>query len=140
MSATKINTVKKLLYLLPLLIAGACNKSATYYNTGLAGKWQLTEYFISPGDAGAWHQATGIETITFNSDKSFESSDGAYNNAIGFTIIDSAKLAFILPTQMPSTMECYYTIQDNGATLILSPVGCIEGCSNKYKAVKNGSN
>lgn len=124
-----------------MIILLACNKSApSYYNSGLVGKWQLTEYFISPGDAGKWYPATGVNTIEFSSDKSFKSSNGAYNNAIGFTIIDSAKLEFVLPTQVPSVMECYYAIEDNGATLVLSPIGCIEGCSNKYKAVKAGTN
>ena len=80
-----------------------------------------------------------MHTIEFRPDKSFTCSNESYNGAIGFNIIDEKKLEFILPTQIPSTLECYYEIKDGGATLILSPVGCIEGCSNKYKAVSNTS-
>ncbi|QEC67320.1 hypothetical protein FRZ67_08430 [Panacibacter ginsenosidivorans] len=121
----------------------ACNKSASLYqNTRLRGKWQLTEYYISPGNGGSWYPADTPtqHTIEFRNDNSFISSDSAYQNAIGFNIIDSNRLEFILPTQIPSTHECYYQIQDNGTTLIISPVSCIEGCSNKYKAINgNGS-
>ena len=124
------------------ITATACNKSAiTFQNNGLSGKWQLTEYFISPGDGGSWHLPGNSteRTIEFYADKSFKSSDSAYGGAIGYNIIDSNRMEFILPTQVSSTLECYYEVKDNGATLILSPVGCIEGCSDKYKAVKNNS-
>lgn len=96
---------------------------------------------MSPGDGGAWYPAdNSIEhTIEFRTDNSFISSDNAYNGAIGFNLIDSNKLEFILPTQIPSTLECYFQLKDNGATLILSPVGCIEGCSNKYRAIESAN-
>lgn len=134
----------KKIFLFAILVSFiACNKSSTpFQNTGLSGKWQLTEYFMSPGDAGAWYPADHSKehTIEFSTDNSFLSSDSAYNRAIGFNIIDSNRLEFILPTQVSSTLECYYQVKDNGATLLLSPVGCIEGCSNKYKAVINANN
>lgn len=115
----------------------ACKKSATaIQNEGLIGKWQLTEYFISPGDAGAWHDAEGIHTIEFKTNGAFISSDEAYNGAIGFVQVDSVRIRLVLPTQVTAEIECYFQLQDNNQTLILSPVGCIEGCSNKYKAVQ----
>ena len=128
-----------MLAIIVCLLLVACNKSgAQLKNAGLIGKWELTEYFYSPGDAGSWHlaDASTKHTVEFRTDKSFECSGSGYNGAIGYNLLDSNKLELILPTQIPSTLECYYEIKDGGATLILSPVGCIEGCSNKYKAVQ----
>ena len=137
--------MKKILFITTIFfVLVACNKStSSIQNDGLFGKWQLTEYFISPGDAGAWHSADNLtqHTIEFRTDNSFMCSDSTYNGAIGFNIIDSNRIEFILPTQIPSVQECYFQVTGNGQTLMLSPVGCIEGCSNKYKAIKkDGSN
>jgi len=102
------------------------------------GKWQLTEYFASPGDAGAWHTAGNdiIHTIEFRADGSFTCSDSSYKGAIAYRQADSMRINFLLPTQIPSYTEYYFKLEDNNRTLILSYTGCIEGCSNKYKAVK----
>jgi len=120
----------------------SCEKSSNaIQNEGIIGKWQLTEYFMSPGDAGAWYPADNsiLHTIEFKADGSFISSDAAYEGAIGYRQSDSTKINFILPTQIPSETECYFQLQDNNQTLILSPVGCIEGCSNKYKAISGNT-
>jgi hypothetical protein len=117
----------------------ACNKStAEVQNEGLTGKWQLTEYFINPGDGGDWHAADNdiIHTIEFREDGSFSCSDSSYRNVIAYQQVDSMRINFLLPTQIPSYTEYYFKLEDNNQTLILSYKGCIEGCSNKYKVVK----
>jgi hypothetical protein len=133
--------VKKVFFFSVIFIAlVACNKSSSsIQNDGLLGKWQLTEYFISPGDAGAWHAADNLtmHTIEFRTDNSFVCSDNTYNGAIGFNIIDSNRIELILPTQIPSVQECYFQVTGNGQRLILSPMGCMEGCSNTYKAIES---
>lgn len=120
----------------------ACSKSnSATHNEGLTGKWELTEYFISPGDAGNWYPADNstVHTIEFRSDRSFTCSNTAYNGAVAYEMIDSNKIKLIEPSQIPAEIECYFTLQDDNQTLILSPMGCIEGCSNKYKAIKNSN-
>ncbi len=94
--------------------------------------------FDNPGDPGTWCPAdnTTRHIIKFRTDGSFTSSNGIYNGATKYQRTDSVRIKFLQP-QTGTETKCYFSIEDNNQTLIISPIGCIEGCSNKYKAVEN---
>jgi len=79
-----------------------------------------------------------LQDISLNSELigSFTSSNGIYNGATKYQQTDSVRIKFLQP-QTGTETKCYFSIEDNNQTLIISPIGCIEGCSNKYKAVEN---
>ena len=132
--------MKNLIFLLLITLSSfvSWQKDNAAINNGLIGKWELTEYLISPGDPGAWYPAdnTTRHIIKFRTDGSFTSSNGIYNGATKYQQTDSVRIKFLQP-QTGTETKCYFSIEDNNQTLIISPIRCIEGCSSKYKAVEN---
>jgi len=132
--------MKNLIFLLLITLSSfvSWQKDNAAINNGLTGKWELTEYLITPEIPVHGVRQITLQDISLNSELigSFTSSNGIYNGATKYQQTDSVRIKFLQP-QTGTETKCYFSIEDNNQTLIISPIGCIEGCSNKYKAVEN---
>ena len=78
------------------LITG-CRKNFEYVRgpieNNILGKWEFTEYFMSPGDAGKWHKAKpGGRVIHFKSDGSFSATREGFKQFTKYELLNTGKI------------------------------------------------
>jgi hypothetical protein len=126
--------MKRLLYLLPLMLF-ACKKDKTPVSLGtLGGQWVLYQYWNSPGSGPViWHPATSNKTIYFNADLVFHSNK---SNEDHYILIHSPygaqKDTLLQIYQKGKSDTTSYGLRYTSDTLVLSLIGCIEGCKEKF--------
>lgn len=107
--------------------------------TGVIGKWQLVEYFMSTGSPGYWTKADPAKPsiIEFKADGEYisgwENCSGRYTAATGQEII----IKVSCNTANVRKSEFSGKILPSGE-LTIDPTNpmCIEGCLYKYKRIK----
>lgn len=98
------------------------------------GKWLLIETLMDPGDgSGVYQSVQSNETITFNNNGTFTSSEGMCNGEEKTGTFDLDNLIIT-----PSNCTFTYTFKLEGSNLILHPP-CIEACGLKYKKISDNS-
>ena len=129
--------------LLFLVAIASCSRpveKGKVFSTGsLLGKWEYTEYYISPGGRVEWQpvQPAG-QIVEFNADGTFSSVASFSETFLNYEIIDSTTVKFT-PASTPSGYVLMrYEINDSEGTLLLHSIQpmCIEGCGHKFKRTK----
>ena len=122
------------------IIFFSCEKNTpVIYNEGLPGKWELVEYYISPGNGSQqWHTPDESlkHTLEFKSNGDFITDAGMYYAATAYEISNSTNIRFLNASQQVNgSFEYSYSLEEKNSILIISPQ-CYEGCAYKYRAVK----
>ncbi|MEP6616703.1 MAG: hypothetical protein ABJA57_09005 [Ginsengibacter sp.] len=139
MSIYKSGMARLFLFLiLGSLALFACNKSnltTTSFTTGITGKWRYTQTYYSIGGP-LIYKSTETENlwVVFNNDGSFASNIPHFSNVVGFEILDSSRVKFIIPSPL-STRLFYFSLDPTMHSLLLSPADfiCDEGCGDIFK-------
>ncbi len=106
------------------LLLISCDKET---QTGLTGKWKLSETMMSIGSSDApWKKADNNIYISFNEDGSI--GGNYFNQPAQFIIIDDLKLEITLGNGL-KTIKYY---KSEGRSLELTG-GCIEACGSRFK-------
>lgn len=119
-----------------------CRKNFDYVTgpieNSIVGKWEFTEYFISPGDAGKWHKAKPQgRVIHFKADGSFSATRDGFKAFTKYELISPGKIR-LSAANSGDTRLLGFSIDTDHAWLFTYPgdVICFEGCSDKYRLVK----
>lgn len=121
----------------------SCRKAIEYItdpieNT-ITGEWVFTEYFMSPGDAGQWHEANPAGRIAeFKADGSFVSTRHELKNFNRYELVDNDKVKLLTAYPGGTTLLLRFSVETDKALLYIYPGEylCFEGCSDKYRKVK----
>lgn len=116
-----------LLLVLVAFTFAACKKDVQ--NSGLVGKWKLTEYLADPGDgSGTWQPAdpSNPQYIEFKKDGTVNYSSTATNSSARYEITSDSTMTFF-----SDAGDSPFRYQLSGNALSLTPP-CIEPCGQKY--------
>ncbi len=123
------------------LITG-CRKNFEYargpIDNNIVGKWEFSEYFMSPGDAGKWYKAKpGGRVIHFKADGSFSATREGFKQFTKYELLNTGKIR-LSAVDSGNTMLLGFSIDTDNAWLFTYPgeAICVEGCSDKYRLVK----
>lgn len=99
--------------------------------TGLVGKWQLTEVLLDPGDgSGVFEAVNSSKTIEFKSNGTISSN----GYICGLSILPSTPSTgtYSLTDSTLQSTNCTAGFELNSSTLIVN-YQCIEACKAKYE-------
>ncbi|MDO1501547.1 hypothetical protein Q2T40_15540 [Winogradskyella maritima] len=126
--------MKQFIFLL-IVTCLLCSCSSDDSDTGLVGRWQLTEVLVDPGDgSGTFNPVNSNKTVTFNSNGTW-SSNGTMcfisTESSNGTVGTYSETGLYLQSDSCSNPDWQIPFEQNGSTLIVSYF-CIEGCQEKF--------
>jgi hypothetical protein len=111
----------------------ACKKNVAFHNSGIVGKWKLTEFLSDPGDgSGSWQAADRWHPryLEFNSDGTLTILPDNIYNSDHYQLTSDSTMIFMRGSQ---NFPMWYYFSETSLTL---HPPCFEACGERYIAVK----
>lgn len=126
--------MKKFFLLAAVVLAFAsCKKNTQAENESIAGKWKLSESFADPGDgSGTWQAADPLHPsyLEFKKDGRLIFSPSNIYNADHYQVTSDSTIIFLRGS------ESFHIRYQFSKTMLTLYPPCIEGCGERYLAVK----
>lgn len=134
-----------LLSLCMIFSLAACNEDDNKEQYSMViGSWLLTEIYGSDGGQGSWNGVENGFVYTFNSDMTFTSTRFSECTYGDYSVTDNLLTLKFGCEEFDTGIEnppgtFIEAMSFEGEALILSPtyMNCDEGCSYKFKRIKN---
>lgn len=124
-----------LLFFVNLILFPSCTSDEIPEDAKIIGTWQLVEMYSDPGDGnGSFRPVDSDKTITFKTDKSFESNGIMCHLSTGSNAPSSGTFSEEESTISPD--DCEFKVDLNyviDSDYLIVTFFCIEGCGEKFK-------
>ena len=137
---TNFYYMKNLALFIPflLLIVGCNNPEDSLHVVdlsvqNLAGTWKLTEAYVSPGGETTWQSVEEGMEYDFNTDGSFDASEGNCLSGTYNLDLEAERLTFNCENESESTPFAFRILKLTSSEMEISYVGCIEACIYRYR-------